>query len=233
MKWQSLDITILLRTLRIYQEWNSMKKLIWETSENNQYLDQHWQLSVKMMNKTIQTSIKTVVNSVMNQLISQWSYKFKHDWQTEVNSTKTEEHVQSKETVLKRKKTLALKEVWKCYNCEKSEHLSQQCKRSHNNEKKTVTATSYNSFNWTACQNNMCRVYISDKDEAEWYSQKWQKKHRLYNITKVFMKKIVTFNWIDVEKINIHSTQKENFPEYNEEVYVFKNDEEIIEQEKA
>ena len=39
MRWQSLDIIILLRTLRIYQEQDSMKKSIWETSENNQYLD--------------------------------------------------------------------------------------------------------------------------------------------------------------------------------------------------
>ena len=51
--WWSFDITILLRTLRDYQEWDSTKRLIWETSENDQYFDQHWQLSVRIMNEII------------------------------------------------------------------------------------------------------------------------------------------------------------------------------------
>ena len=94
----------------------------------------------------------------------------------------------------------------------------------------------HNSLNWTACQDDMCRVYISDKDEAEWYLQKQQKKCELYDITEVFMKEIATFNWINIEKIDTHSTQKEEFSEYNKKVYVFKNykfNKEIIRQKKA
>ena len=45
----------------------------------------------------------------------------------------------------------------------------------------------------------------------------------MYDTIKVFTKEIVTFNQINVEEIDIHDAQKENFPEYNEEVYMFKN----------
>ena len=93
-----------MRTLRNYQEQNSMKKLIWETSENDQHFNQHWQLSVKITDKMIQTSIKTVINSIINQLILQWSYRFKYDQQTKVNSAKTEECVQNKKIFLKKRK---------------------------------------------------------------------------------------------------------------------------------
>ena len=82
----------------------------------------------------------------------------------------------------------------------------------------------------------MCRVYMNDKDEAEWYSQKQQKRCELYNMIEVFMKRIAIFDQIDVEKVNTHGIQKEDFSEYNEEVYVFKNykfNEEIIEQKEA
>ena len=74
------------------------------------------------------------------------------------------------------------------------------------------------------CQDDMCRVHISDKNEVEWYSQKQQKKHELYNTTKVFIKKIVTLEQIDVEEIDIHDIQKENFLKYNKEVYISEND---------
>ena len=93
MKWQSFNITILLKTSRNYQEWNSTKKLIWKTSENDQHFNQHQQLSMKTTDEMIQTLVRTVMNNVTNQLISQWSHKFKHNWQTEVNFTKIEEYV--------------------------------------------------------------------------------------------------------------------------------------------
>ena len=63
---------------------------------------------------------------------------------------------------------------------------------------------SHNNLNWTACQNNMCRVYINNKDEAEWYLQKQQKKHELYDIIRVFTKKITILDWTDVKKIDTH-----------------------------
>ena len=53
---------------------------------------------------------------------------------------------------------------------------------------------------------------------------------------EVFTKEIVILNQINVEKINTHDIQKEDFSEYNEEVYIFKNyefNEEIIRQKKA
>ena len=37
------------------------------------------------------------------------------------------------------------------------------------------------------------------------------------------MKEITTFNQIDVEEIDTHSIQKKSFPEYNEEIYIFKD----------
>ena len=66
-------------------------------------------------------------------------------------------------------------------------------------------------------------MYISDKNKTEWYSQKWQKRYELYNMTEVFTKEIAIFNWINVEEIDTCGTQKENFPEYNKEIYIFKN----------
>ena len=93
----------------------------------------------------------------------------------------------------------------KCYNCEKFRHLSQQCKRFCNSEKKTIPTTLHNSFSWTACQNNMCRVYMSDKDEVEWYSQKQQKKHRSYNTIRVFTKEIAVLDQTDIEEVNTHN----------------------------
>ena len=66
MRWWSFDVTILLRTLRNYQRWNSIKRLIWKASENDQCFDQHQQSTVKMTNKVIQTSAETIVNDVTN-----------------------------------------------------------------------------------------------------------------------------------------------------------------------
>ena len=195
-----------MRALRNYQEQDSTKKLIWETSENDQHFDQHWQLSVRMMNEMIQTLVRTVMNDIMNQSALQWSHKFRHDQQTKINSVKIKEHVQGKQIFLKKKKKqLALKEIWKWYNCERSEHLSQQCKKFCNSEKKIITTISHNSLSWTACQNDMCRVYISNKNEAEWYSQKWQKKCEMYNMTEVSTKEIIILDWINVKEVNIHS----------------------------
>ena len=145
---------------------------------------------------------------------------------------RSENMFRAKKSFQRKEKILAFKEIQKCYNCGKSEYLSQQCKKSCNNEKKIIAAMLYNSLNWTACQNNMCRIHISNKDKAKWYSQKWQKRHRLYNMIRVLMKKIAIFNWINIEKIDTHGTQKENFPEYNKEIYVFKNDKETIKQKK-
>ena len=52
-------------------------------------------------------------------------------------------------------------------------------------------------------------------------------------MTEVLTKKIATLDWINVEKIDTHNTQKKNFSEYNEEVYVSENNKKIIKQEKA
>ena len=108
VRWQSFDITILLRTSRDYQEQDSTKRSIWRTSENDQHFDQHQQLSMRTTDETIQTLIKTIMNSVMNQSVSQWFHKFRHDWQTKVNSAKTEEHTQSKEIFSKKRKNTSI-----------------------------------------------------------------------------------------------------------------------------
>ena len=128
--------------------------------------------------------------------------------------------LKARKSFQKKEKSLAFKEIQKCYNCEKLRHLSQQCKNFCNDERKIITTTLHNSLNWTACQDDMCKVYINNKDRIEWYSQKWQKKHRSYNTTEVFTKEIMTFDQINIEEINTHNTQKENFPKYNKEVYI-------------
>ena len=66
----------------------------------------------------------------------------------------------------------------------------------------------------------MCKIYMSNKDKAEWYSQRWQKKCRSYNTIRVFTKEITILDWINVEEIEMYGIQKENFPEYNEEIYI-------------
>ena len=80
---------------------------------------------------------------------------------------RSENMFRTKKSFQRKEKALALKEIQKCYNCEKFRYLSQQCKKSCSDERKTVATTLHNSLNWTACQNNMCRVYINNKDEAE------------------------------------------------------------------
>ena len=42
-------------------------------------------------------------------------------------------------------------------------------------------------------------------------------------MTEVFTKEITILDQINVEEINTHDVQKENFSEYNEEVYIFKD----------
>ena len=77
----------------------------------------------------------------------------------------------------------------------------------------------------------MCKVYINNKNKAEWYSQRWQRECELYNITEISTKEIVILDQIKIEETDIYDIQKEDFPEYNEEAYVSKNDN-IIEQKK-
>ena len=55
--------------------------------------------------------------------------------------------LRTKKSFQKKEKTLAFKEIQKCYNCEKSEHLSKQYKKSCNDKKKMIAATLHNSFN--------------------------------------------------------------------------------------
>ena len=85
---------------------------------------------------------------------------------------RSKSELRTRKSFQRKKKTSTFKKTRKCYNCGKSEYLSQQCKKSCNDKKKAITMTFHNSFSWTACQDDMCRVYMSDKDEAEWYSQK-------------------------------------------------------------
>ena len=107
---------------------------------------------------------------------------------------RSERALRTRKSFQRKEKTLAFKEIWKCYNCEKSEHLSKQCKKSCNDKKKMIAATLHNSLNWTACQNNMCRVYMNDKNKVRWYSQKWQKKCELYDMIRVLTKEVATLD---------------------------------------
>ena len=55
-------------------------------------------------------------------------------------------------------------------------------------------------------------------------------------MTKVLTKRIAILDQINIEEIDIHDIQKEDFSEYNEEIYVSENYEfnkEIIEQKKV
>ena len=42
-------------------------------------------------------------------------------------------------------------------------------------------------------------------------------------MTEVFTKEITILDQINVEEVNTHNIQKENFSEYNEEVYISKD----------
>ena len=110
MGWQSFDITILLRTSRNYQEWNSTKRLIWKASENDQHFNQHQQLLMKMTDKTIQTLTETVMNSITNQLILQWLYRFRHDQQIKINSVKIKEWIQDEKIFSEKEKNISIQE---------------------------------------------------------------------------------------------------------------------------
>jgi len=47
----------------------------------------------------------------------------------------------------------------KCYNCEVTEHLVRNCKKSHCKKKELVTMNKkvvHNQLSWTACYNDMC-----------------------------------------------------------------------------
>ena len=121
VRWWSFDVTILLRILRDYQEQDSTKKLIWETSKNDQHFDQHWQSTMKIMNEMIWTSVRTIMNNIMNQLILQWSYKHRHDWQKKDNSAKNEESIQSKKIFSRKEKSISIQrdaemlQLWKIW----------------------------------------------------------------------------------------------------------------------
>jgi len=70
------------------------------------------------------------------------------------------------ESVFKKKNKAFWKKinVWsiknqKCYNCEVTEHLVRNCKKSHCERKKLATINKkivHNQFSWTACYNDMC-----------------------------------------------------------------------------
>jgi len=70
------------------------------------------------------------------------------------------------ENVFKRKNKAFWKKVnvqsmknQKCYNCEVTEHLVRNCKKSHNKRKELTTMNKrimHNQLSWTACYNDMC-----------------------------------------------------------------------------
>jgi len=58
-----------------------------------------------------------------------------------------------------KKNTLWSIENWKCYNCEVTEHLVRNCKKSHCERKELVTMNKrvvHDQLSWTACYNDMC-----------------------------------------------------------------------------
>ena len=62
-------------------------------------------------------------------------------------------------------------ETWKCYNCEKSEHLARDCKRlKKRSETKAFVTVLHESLSWTVCYDDMCWVHQSNKNSSGWYS---------------------------------------------------------------
>ena len=98
-------------------------------------------------------------------------------------------------TKIYNKKSQDDSETWKCYNCEKSEHLARDCKRLRKrSEIKAFVTVLHESLNWTVCYDDMCWVHQSDKDDSRWYS--WQNKQKKnceeYDTTDLFMKELNT-----------------------------------------
>ena len=113
-------------------------------------------------------------------------------------------------------------ETWKCYNCEKPEHLARDCKRPRKrSEIKAFVTVLHESLSWTVCYDDMCWVHQSNKNSSEWYSQqnKQKKNCEEYNTTDLpvrelnTLKKTVTPDTsteAEIEETDIWGTQVNN-----------------------
>ncbi len=108
-------------------------------------------------------------------------------------------------------------ETHKCYNCDKSEHLVRDCKKSQWQRKEVAMMNSvimHDQLSWTACYNNDCFVHISSKDRAEWWLQKLKKRHSTDYITMseskklAILEKVVRNNSDKIKKTDTCRTQK-------------------------
>jgi len=75
---------------------------------------------------------------------------------------RSESAFKKKNKVFWKKVSIQSTENQKYYNCEVIEHLFRNYKKSHCKRKKLATTNKkvvHNQFSWTACYNNMCKIY--------------------------------------------------------------------------
>jgi len=77
---------------------------------------------------------------------------------------------EKKNKVFWKKVSIQSTENQKCYNCEVTEHLVRNCKKSCHKRKELAAINKrvmHDQFSWTACYNDMCWTHWSEKNEAE------------------------------------------------------------------
>ncbi len=80
------------------------------------------------------------------------------------------------------------------------------------------TTVVHDCLSWTVCYNDNCFVYISSKDEAEWYLQQLKEDQNSYDMIDqlkelVILKKVIKNDLNKIEEINTYKTQKEDTAE--------------------
>jgi hypothetical protein len=72
--WWHFSIAILLRTQWDYQRWDSQNESTWRASEYDQYLHQHWQLSMRTTDEAYRTlHIKDVRKTLYSEEVTLWT----------------------------------------------------------------------------------------------------------------------------------------------------------------
>ena len=101
-----------------------------------------------------------------------------------------------------------------CYSCEKPGHFARDCQvsmKAFSSKKKTYAAAlkepalkqpvQHNAMSWTACYDDSCTVYRSDKDSSGWFPRQ-SKKAKSYAMTS---------HWDPITDAEKHQARQEQF----------------------
>ena len=84
----------------------------------------------------------------------------------------------------------------KCYSYKTSKHFIKECKKLWWNESEweLIAIITYAVISWTECYNNTCTVYLSEKNNAEWFLKCLKKEWEDYKISEVLKKTLYMLN---------------------------------------